>query len=90
MIEIYGAPWCNWCDKAEQLMHAHALGHISSNVDFPEIKQELKERVEKEGIPLKDGKLTIPQIWWDNRYVGGYEAFASEVENLGNYGQGSV
>jgi len=31
---------------------------------------------------------TVPQIWWNNRHIGGYAEFAKEIENtLGDYGQ---
>lgn len=88
-VEIYGAEWCTWCNKAKEVALAYGLAVIYSDIDkFSHFKPQLKERIEKEGIQLTNGKLTIPQIWWDGRYVGGYDTFATEIENLGNYGQG--
>jgi glutaredoxin len=85
MITIYGAPWCGWCEKAKALATRYHLHFTYNNVDFPEIKAELAERFQ-DGPPKQ--KLTIPQIWWDGRYVGGYDHFASEIENLRNKAQG--
>jgi glutaredoxin len=40
---------------------------------------------------LKPDVKTLPQIWWDNRYIGGYTDFAAEIENtMGNYGNGKI
>lgn len=82
MVTIYGAPWCNWCQKAKALAEQYQLDFEYKNVDNDFYKQELRS--------LAPDVKTIPQIWWHERHVGGFEEFAREVENtLGNYGQGA-
>lgn len=86
MITIYGAEWCSWCNKAKDLAKQYQLPVDYKNVDDADTKKELVLRVTEVN---PNSKLTIPQIWWNDRYIGGYDKFAAEVENtLGNYGQG--
>lgn len=80
MIVIYGAEWCSWCIKAKKLAEQYQLDFIYKDVDDIEVKQQLQEK-------LPDTK-TIPQVFWHDRPIGGYEDFAREIENtLGYYGQ---
>lgn len=87
VITIYGADWCGWCNKAKAVARQYGLDVDYKNVDDAATKQELVTRWQ--AATSAENKLTIPQIWWDDRYVGGYDKFSGEVENtLGNYGQG--
>jgi glutaredoxin len=86
MITKYGAPWCAWCEKAKALADQYHLPITYINVDIGANKDRLKQAISAEKYDLP---LTIPCIWWDTRYIGGYQQFATEIENtLGNYGQG--
>jgi hypothetical protein len=38
---------------------------------------------------LKPDAETVPQIWWHDNYIGGYNEFATEIENTRNFGQDS-
>lgn len=83
MIVIYGGPKCEWCTRAKELAKNMNLRHEYRDVSDDSVKQELKER--------KPDCKTIPQIWWDDRYVGGYSEFALEIENtIGGYGDGKI
>jgi glutaredoxin len=81
MIIIYGNETCPWCVKAKTLAQQYGLEHEWKNTD---VKANLEE--------LKSANLeatTIPQIWWNDRHIGGYREFANEIQNTlgGNYGQ---
>jgi len=82
MIKIYGSDNCVWCAKAKDLCENFYLDYeylnIGPNEEFPD------------GRVFTGGK--IPQIFWDNRYVGGYVDLEREIENtnIGNYGQGKL
>jgi glutaredoxin len=81
MIVIYGAEWCGYCKKAKALAEQYQLDFEYKDVDTGDTKQQLKA--------LLPSAKTIPQIWWHERHIGGYDDFAREIENtLGNYGQG--
>ena len=69
--EIYTKNDCPYCVRAKALLQKH-------NVDFTEInavehRSALIARVTDEtGSPPK----TVPQIWLDGKYVGGYDQLA--------------
>ena len=80
MVTIYGGPGCVWCVKALELARQYQLEFEYFSVDNPAYKEKLKE--------LKPDTKTIPQIWWYGRHIGGYEDFASEIENtIGGEGE---
>lgn len=81
MITIYGKPTCVWCEKAKRLAAQYGLEHNYVDIETKQNLEELKEK-------LPDVK-TIPQIWWDEKYLGGYEGLANEINNsVGGYGEG--
>lgn len=78
-VIIYGNQICVWCKKAKQLAENHGL-----KVDWRDTDQDVNYNDLKIKIPEVK---TIPQIWWNNRYIGGYDEFASEIENtMGGFG----
>lgn len=83
MITIYGADWCTFCNKAKNLCEDFGLSYEWKDVQEEEVYNELSAKI--------PGFKKIPQIYWNERYVGGYTDLASELENqnIGNYGQGT-
>jgi glutaredoxin len=80
MVIIYGADNCPWCVKAKELATNFDIPYTYRDIGDNELKEQLRSM-------LPDVK-TIPQIWWYERHIGGYEDFAREIENtLMNYGQ---
>jgi glutaredoxin len=83
MITIYGAEWCVFCKKAKKLAEDRGLKHEWKDVENIPLYEEMKA--------LSPTSKTIPQIFWNGNYIGGYDAFAIEVENtIGGYGDGKV
>lgn len=79
MVIIYGAAWCEWCQKAKKLAEQYQLDFEYRDIDTGSHKQELK-------AIMPDAK-TIPQIWWHGRHIGGHDDFARAIEEtLSNYG----
>jgi glutaredoxin len=80
MVIIYGNQRCGWCHKAKELASSRGLEYEWKDTDDFEILNELK-------IKIPNVK-TIPQIWWNDEYVGGYDDFAAAIENIlgGNFG----
>lgn len=72
MITIYGHGRCGWCLRAKEL--ARDKGHQVDwlNTDDPEVLEKLK-------VLLPDAK-TVPQIWNDSEYVGGYDDLAASLK----------
>ena len=84
MITIYGAEWCKWCKAAKRVAEERGLLHVWKDVEDLTLYEEMKSKV-----PVNTSK--IPQIFWDDRYIGGHDAFVSEIENTsGGYGDGKI
>tara|TARA_R110002153_G_scaffold62703_2_gene168658 strand:+ start:1035 stop:1298 length:264 start_codon:yes stop_codon:yes gene_type:complete len=84
LVLIYGKPGCGFCVKAKQLAESCGIKYTYKDiVATPEFREELF-RVHPE-------TKTVPQIWMNNKHVGGYHEFAAEIENtgMGNYGEGA-
>lgn len=84
MITIYGTTTCSYCKKAVELAKNRNLQYTYKIVDEDHSAyDEMKMRVPQ--------AKTVPQIFWDERYIGGYTQFAQEVENVsGGYGDGKI
>lgn len=79
-VKIYGTNHCPWCKKAVALAEQYKFEYEYIICNTPETKQEFKDN-------FPDAK-TVPQIIWNGKHVGGYEDFASEIENTREFGQG--
>ena len=74
-VTIYTGPLCNYCDAAKRLL-------TRNNVDYKEINIATIEGAMDEMIAKANGKRTIPQIFFDEQHMGGYdEVRALEKEN---------
>ena len=74
-ITIYTGPFCNYCDAAKRLFSRN-------NVPYHEIDISKVDGAMDEMIKKANGKRTIPQIFFDDEHIGGYdETRALEREN---------
>ena len=65
-ITIYTGPLCNYCDAAKRLL-------TRNNAKFKEIDISTVDGAIDEMILKANGKRTIPQIFFDNQHIGGYD-----------------
>ena len=70
-IIMYTGPLCNFCDAAKRLF-------TRNNIKYQEIDISCKEGLMEEMIKKAKGKRTIPQIFFNEYHVGGYQ----ELRNL--------
>ena len=75
-ITIYTGPMCNYCEAAKRLL-------TRNNAPFEEIDVAQVEGAKDEMIQKANGKRTIPQIFFDDYHVGGYQELR-ELEKAGN------
>ena len=74
-ITMYSGPLCNFCDAAKRLL-------LRNNLEYNEIDISTKNGLIDEMIKKANGKRTIPQIFFDDHHVGGYQELrALEKEN---------
>jgi len=75
-ITMYSGPLCNFCEAAKRLL-------VRNNLKFREIDISTKDGLREEMIQKSNGKRTIPQIFFDNDHIGGYQ----ELRNLEKNGE---
>ena len=74
-IIIYTGPLCNFCEAAKRLL-------TRNNFDYKEINITTVDGAMDEMITKASGKRTIPQIFFDDNHIGGYDDVrALEKEN---------
>jgi glutaredoxin 3 len=75
IVTIYTGPLCTFCDAAKKLLSRNS-------VEYKEINIATVDGAMDEMITKANGKRTVPQIFFDDQHIGGYdEARALEKEN---------
>ena len=79
-VTVYMGPMCSFCDAAKRLLNRN-------NILYKEINIAIEEGKMHEMLSKSNGKRTIPQIFFDNHHVGGYEELRAlekkgELDNL--------
>ena len=74
-ITVYSGPMCNFCDAAKRLLSRN-------NLNYNEIDISTKEGLREEMTNRANGRRTIPQIFFDDYHVGGYQELR-ELEKTG-------
>tara|TARA_Y100000590_G_scaffold438804_1_gene562049 strand:- start:982 stop:1236 length:255 start_codon:yes stop_codon:yes gene_type:complete len=65
-VTVYMGPRCNFCDAAKRLL-------IRNNIPYKEINIALEEEKRDEMLNKSNGRRTIPQIFFNEIHIGGYE-----------------
>ena len=74
-ITIYTGPFCGYCDAAKRLLARNNASY--SEIDISKVAGAMDEMIVK-----ANGKRTIPQIFFGDQHIGGYdEARALEKQN---------
>ena len=74
-VTIYTGPLCNYCEAAKRLL-------TRNNANYDEIDISKVDGAMDEMIKKANGKKTIPQIFFEDQHIGGYdEVRALEKEN---------
>ncbi|MEO9946837.1 MAG: glutaredoxin 3 [Paraglaciecola sp.] len=74
-VIIYTKGYCPYCHKAKALL-------TDKQVNFKEIDIEVQPELRGEMISLAEGRSTVPQIFINNKHVGGCDdLFALEAKN---------
>ena len=74
-VIVYMGPRCAFCDAAKRLLNRN-------NIPYKEINIAIEEGMRDEMLKKSNGKKTIPQIFFDDYHVGGYEELR-ELEKKG-------
>ena len=65
-VTVYMGPMCSFCNAAKKLL-------ARNNITYNEINIALEEGKMDEMLKKSNGRRTIPQIFFDDYHVGGYE-----------------
>ena len=65
-ITIYTGPFCNYCDAAKRLLSRNKASY--NEIDISKVDGAMDEMIIK-----ANGKKTIPQIFFDDQHIGGYD-----------------
>ena len=79
-VIVYMGPMCGYCDAAKRLLN-------KKNIPYKEINIALDESKREEMLKKSNGKRTIPQIFFNELHIGGYEELRAlekkgELDNL--------
>jgi len=69
-IEIYTQPWCPYCERAVDLLQKK--GAEFQEIDAPNGTPERADAVRRSG-----GRTSVPQIFIDDRHIGGCDDLMS-------------
>ena len=74
-ITVYSGPMCNFCEAAKRLLDRN-------NLKYEVIDISSGDGIREEMIKKSNGKRTIPQIFFNDYHVGGYQELRElEKEN---------
>ena len=75
IVTIYTGPLCTFCNAAKKLL-------ARNNTEYKEINIATVDGAMDEMISKANGKRTVPQIFFDDQHIGGYDDVgALEKEN---------
>ncbi len=79
-VTVYMGPRCVFCDAAKRLLERN-------NISYKEINVALQEGKKEEMLKKSNGRKTIPQIFFNESHIGGYEELRAlekkgELDNL--------
>ena len=64
-IVIYTGPMCNFCSAAKHLLN-------KKKISYKEIDIGYDEEIKEEMLKKSNGAKTIPQIFIEEKHIGGY------------------
>lgn len=64
-VEIYSKASCPYCVKAKALLTKHHMKYVEYEVDNEKVRNEMVKRT--------GGAKTVPQIFINHKYIGGYD-----------------
>ena len=74
-VVIYSGPMCNFCSAAKHLLNKKKISYEEIDIGYDEKKKE-------EMLKKSNGAKTIPQIFIEEKHIGGYVELKA-LENKG-------
>jgi len=64
-VEIYTKDNCIWCDRAKGLLNAHSINFTEVDLSDDGKRQKFYKKI-------GDNVKTVPQVYIDDKRIGGY------------------
>ena len=74
-VVIYTGPFCNFCSAAKHLLNKKKINYEEIDIGYDDKKRE-------EMLKKSNGAKTIPQIFIEEKHIGGYVELKA-LENKG-------
>jgi len=74
-VLIYTGPMCNYCSAAKHLLNKKKINYEEIDIGYDDEKRE-------EMLKKSNGAKTIPQIFIEEKHIGGYVELKA-LENKG-------
>tara|TARA_B100001057_G_scaffold441620_1_gene476363 strand:- start:897 stop:1151 length:255 start_codon:yes stop_codon:yes gene_type:complete len=65
-VVIYSTAICPFCDRAKMLLQKR-------DIEFTEIKVDQDAKLFEEMLTLSNGRRSVPQIFIDDKHIGGFD-----------------
>jgi len=72
-VEIYSKTVCPYCTMAKRLMESKGI--TFEEINLSEVPERTDEMMERSG-----GRMTVPEIFIDDKLIGGYDDLAALQE----------
>lgn len=77
---IYSKSDCPWCEKAKKLLDSYNFPYEEKVLNIDYTKEELAK------LLPENTKITVPQIFRGDQYIGGYDTLLGYFEQHGIFG----
>ena len=77
MFKLYASSWCDYCQKAKELLESEQQPFAYLDIDELENASDMRKEIK---ALTKNDPTTIPQITYLGVYVGGYNELVSFIE----------
>jgi glutaredoxin 3 len=64
-VVVYSSPFCGYCHAAKRLLERKDIVFEEVDVMF--------DRSKRDEMMARSGRTTVPQVFVDDRHIGGYE-----------------
>ena len=65
-VKIYSTAMCPFCDRAKMLLQKR-------DIEFTELKVDQDVKLFEEMLALSNGRRSVPQIFIDDKHIGGFD-----------------
>ena len=72
-IKIYTSNWCSYCVAAKKIFEEHKIEYEEINIE--------EQNISREDLVNLSGGYTIPQIFINNKCIGGYDKLMDLFQN---------